>query len=331
MANIGEATPRVAVIGCGRWGKNLIRNFASLGVLAAVCDIDDAAAAQFATDFEVPEMDTSRLFADDEITAVAIAAPPIQHYPLASAALEAGKHVFVEKPLALNIEDGVNLCAQADSSGRTLMIGHLLQYHPAFLRLKRMVDEGDVGRVQYIYSHRLNLGVVRREENILWSFAPHDISMILSLVGDEPSQVSAVGASYLNKSVADVTTTHLAFPNGEQAHIFVSWLNPIKEQKLVVVGEAGMVVFDDTQPWENKILRYPHRIDWIDGQPIPNKADAIAVPVKQDEPLKLECQHFLDCVVSGKRPRTDGAEGLMVLRVLQQAQALLGAPPQNAP
>lgn len=324
MAHINQAIPRVAVIGCGRWGKNLVRNFASLGALAAVCDSDVATATRFSTEFGAPALDTAELFADDGITAVAIAAPPTQHFPLAKAALEAGKHVFVEKPLALDAEHGATLCALADSCGLTLMVGHLLQYHPAFLRLKELVDAGDVGRLQYIYSHRLNLGVVRREENILWSFAPHDISMILSLVGHEPDQVSAVGASYLNKSVADVTTTHLGFPNGEQAHIFVSWLNPIKEQKLVVVGEAGMVVFDDTQPWGSKILHYPHRMDWVDGQPIPNKADAVAVPVEQDEPLKLECRHFLDCVANGKRPRTDGVEGLKVLRVLQQAQQSLG-------
>ena len=182
------------------------------------------------------------------------------------------------------------------------MVGHLLQYHPAFLKLKEMTAAGDLGRLQYIYSNRLNLGKIRREENALWSFAPHDISMILSLVGEEPSGVQAIGANYLHDTIADVTTTHLTFPGGVKAHIYVSWLHPFKEQKLVVVGDQGMAVFNDGEPWDRKLLLYPHKIDWTDGVPVPEKAEAEPVVLEEGEPLRAECQHFLDCITSGETP-----------------------------
>jgi len=200
------------------------------------------------------------------------------------------------------------------------MVGHLLQYHPAFLQLRAFVSEGRLGRLQYIYSNRLNLGKVRREENILWSFAPHDLSMILSLVGTPPARVNATGSYYLHKTIADVTTTHLSFPGGESAHVFVSWLHPFKEQKLVVVGDQGMAVFDDGESWDSKLSLYPHRIEWREGMPIPEKADREPVPLAEDEPLKLECAHFLECMETRRTPRTDGAEGLAVLQVLDASE-----------
>ena len=184
------------------------------------------------------------------IAAVAIAAPAAHHASLARAALEAGKHVFVEKPLALTLVEAERLCQLAEQRDRCLMVGHLLQYHPAFIALRDLVNRGELGRLQYLYSNRLNLGKVRREEDILWSFAPHDLSMILSLVGQEPTEVSASGAYFLHRTIADVTTTHLAFPGGEQAHVFVSWLHPFKEQKLVAVGDRAMAVFDDSLAME---------------------------------------------------------------------------------
>ncbi|HEV2369484.1 MAG TPA: DapH/DapD/GlmU-related protein, partial [Acidimicrobiales bacterium] len=201
----------------------------------------------------------------------------------------------------------------------------LLRYHPAFHRLQELVQEGRVGRVQYLYSNRLNFGRIRREENILWSFAPHDISMILSLVGSEPDHVSAVGASYLHSSLADVTTTHLSFPSGERAHVLVSWLHPFKEQKLVVVGDAGMAVLDDGEDWPTKLTLYGHHVQWRDGAPQPVKAPPEAIPVEPAEPLRIECEHFLDCVRSRATPLTDGQEGLRVLRVLRAADESLDA------
>jgi UDP-2-acetamido-3-amino-2,3-dideoxy-glucuronate N-acetyltransferase len=310
----------VAVIGCGYWGRNLVRNFAEHGVLRAVCDDSEAVAREQAGRYKVPARGLGDLLADPEISAVAIATPAVTHASVATRALEAGKHVFVEKPIAVDIRDAEALNALAGKAGRVLMVGHLLRYHPVFVRLHAMVREGRIGRLQHIYSHRLNLGKVRREENILWSFAPHDISMILALVGAEPARVSAIGSCILNESIADVTTTHMEFPGGEHAHVFVSWLHPYKEQKLVVVGDGCMAVFDDTQPWDRKLALYPHTIEWKNGAPVPNRADVDWVAVGEAEPLREETRHFLDCCAGRGRCLTDGAEAIRVLRVLQASE-----------
>ena len=315
--------PRVAVVGCGYWGKNLVRNFAQLGALAAICDPDPSTAQSLAERYDAPVADFAAVLADPQVAGIAIAAPAALHATLARAAVEAGKHVFVEKPLSLTVESAQELCGLAERADRRLMVGHLLQYHPAFMRLRELLHEGALGRLQYLYSNRLNLGKVRREEDVLWSFAPHDISMILSLVGEEPVEVAAQGGSYLHKTIADVTTTHLAFPGGEQAHVFVSWLHPYKEQKLVVIGDRAMAVFDDAEDWPRKLLLYPHKIEWRASLPVPQSAEALPVPVAAGEPLQLECRHFLDCIANGETPRTDGREGLRVLRVLARATAAL--------
>ena len=322
MTEPAAATPpAVAVIGCGHWGKNHVRNFHALGALAAVSDANPDLAAQMAETYEVPAKTVADILADGDIKGVIIAAPAEAHADLAIAALEAGKHVFVEKPLALTLTEAEGVLAAAEAAGRTLMVGHLLQYHPAFLELLEMVRAGDLGKLQYLYSNRLNLGKIRREENALWSFAPHDISMILALVGDEPVTVRAEGGSYLHDVIADVTTTHLTFPGGEQAHVFVSWLHPFKEQKLVVVGDQAMAVFNDGEPWDKKLVVYPHKIDWRDGVPTPEKADAEPVALTESEPLRDECRHFLACMATGDTPRTDGVEGRRVLSVLERAEA----------
>ena len=200
------------------------------------------------------------------------------------------------------------------------MVGHLLQYHPAFIRLKELVYQGELGKINYIYSNRLSLGKIRREENILWSFAPHDISMILALCREEPLRVSAFGGNYLQKKIADVTVTQLEFKSGIKCHIFVSWLHPFKEQKLVVIGDKKIAVFSDTEEWENKLLIYSHSITWENGIPVANKAAGQSIKVEKSEPLKNECRHFLECIEDKRRPLTDGQEGLKVLNVLQQAQ-----------
>ena len=252
-----------------------------------------------------------------------IATPAETHFNLAREALLAGKHVFVEKPLVLDENEGLELIGLAEKEHRTLMVGHLLQYHPVFVKLKELERSGELGRINYIYSHRLNLGKIRREENILWSFAPHDISMILGLAGEEAESVQATGGNYLHQKIADVTTTHLEFPSGLQAHIFVSWLHPFKEQKLVVVGDRKMAVFDDTLPWQDKLLLYPHKINWQNNMPVPTKGEPERVDISQDEPLKLECLHFLECMQNGKKPTTDGREGLSVLKILKASQLSL--------
>lgn len=330
-----QTTTRVAAIGVGYWGRNLVRNFAELGSLAALADPDRDAAAALAGKYRVPVLDWQAVLNDSGIEGVAIAAPAGLHARLAQEALLAGKHVFVEKPLALAVTEAEALTRLAERQDRRLMVGHLLQYHPAFIALRDLVRAGALGRLQYIYSNRLNLGKVRREEDILWSFAPHDISMILSLIGQEPVRVTAEGGYYLHNAIADVTTTHLAFAGGERAHVHVSWLHPYKEQKLVVIGDLGMAVFDDGEPWEKKLLLYPHRIEWRETMPVPHRADAEPVALDAGEPLRLECQHFLDCIATGGRPRTDGGEGVRVLRVLTAASAALqrpaAAPPAASP
>lgn len=319
-------TPRVAVVGCGAWGQNHVRTHAELGSLVAVVDSDGAAAAAQAKLYEVAAVSYEQVLDDCAIDAVVIAAPAAEHAALALRAVAAGKDVFVEKPLALTVEDARNVVDAARSAGRVLMVGHLLQYHPAFLALRQMVIDGRVGELRYLYSNRLNLGRIRREENSLWSFAPHDLSMLLALAGEEPTEVSATGANYLHPEIADVTTTHLTFPSGPRAHVFVSWLHPFKEQRLVVVGSAAMAVFDDTKEWGEKLVIFDHEVDWVGDVPTAHRAEPLAVALPESEPLRMECQHFLDCVASRTTPRTDGQEGLRVLRVLARAQDCLAAP-----
>jgi UDP-2-acetamido-3-amino-2,3-dideoxy-glucuronate N-acetyltransferase len=316
--------PKVAIAGAGFWGKNLVRNFAELGALTTVCDRQGEALDRVTQAY--PEVrtceDFSEILADPDISAVAIATPAVSHYALAKKALLAGKDVFVEKPLALRVEEGQELVELAEKSGRILMVGHILHYHSAIRKLKSIIDAGELGKIQYIYSNRLNIGKIRTEENILWSFAPHDISIILLLLGEMPREVSVHGGSYLQSHVADVTMTTLSFGNGVKGHIYVSWLHPFKEQLLVVVGDRRMAVFDDTSP-DRKLVLYSHQIDWIDRSPVARKAEGEVVPIAATEPLKDECAHFLDCVRNRQMPRTDGPEGLRVLQVLQSCQQSL--------
>lgn len=325
MTDEKAAGPCVAVIGSGYWGKNLVRNFHRIGALKLICDRSDGLLDGFREEY--PDVDTCLALNDalsrDDIRAVAVATPAETHVTVAREALLAGKHVFTEKPLALRGDEAAALVELAEERGLTLMVGHLLQYHPVFQRLKEIAAAGELGRINYIYSNRLNLGKIRREENILWSFAPHDISMILTLAGEEPESVLATGGYYLHQRIADVTTTHLTFSSGLRAQVFVSWLHPFKEQKLVVVGDRKMAVFDDTQPWEDKLLLYAHEIRWQDHVPVPAKAEPERLEIPRDEPLKLECEHFLEAFVNGRTPLTDGREGVRVLKVLNAAQESL--------
>ena len=317
---------KIACIGAGYWGKNLVRNFNELGVLSTVCEMDPQTRAHLKPQYpNVTFTDAvDEVFADPEISRVAIATPAVTHAELVQRALLAGKDVFVEKPLSLSVDEAQKLNDLASDKRRVLMVGHLLWYHPAVLKLKKLVEDGDLGRIEYIYSNRLNLGKIRREENILWSFAPHDISVILGLVGEMPDAINAQGGNYLHDQIADVTVSLLSFPSGVKAHIFVSWLHPFKEQKLIVVGDRQMAVFDDLET-ENKLVLYPHAITWKNHLPIPTKAKAVPVPVKSTEPLREECLHFLQCIETRQTPRTDGNEGLRVLTVLQRCQEALQA------
>ena len=319
----------VAVVGVGYWGKNLVRNFGDLGALAALCDAEVSVEANYREKYKGVKFyrDFNLVLSDPSVTAVALATPAVTHYEMAKAALEAGKDVFVEKPLAIDVKHGEDLVQLAEKRSRILMVGHILRYHPAILKLQELIRSGALGRINYLYSNRLNIGKIRTEENILWSFAPHDISVILSLLNEMPTRVSCRGGGYLSHDVLDVTLSHFDFPSGVQAHIFVSWLHPVKEQKLVVVGSDKMAVFDDTA--EHKLMLYPHKVEWRNRIPTAVKADAEIVDLEDREPLRAECQHFLDCIESRTSPVSDGAEGLQVLRVLDACQrALLNGPVQ---
>jgi UDP-2-acetamido-3-amino-2,3-dideoxy-glucuronate N-acetyltransferase len=314
----------IAVIGCGYWGKNLVRNFAELGALNTICDVETGILKQFKALY--PEVNTvtdyHQVLADQNIQGVVITTPAASHYALVREALFSGKDVFVEKPLALTIKEGEELVRLAEEENNILMVGHLLEYHPAVVRLKEIIDRGELGRINYIYSNRLNLGKIRTEENILWSFAPHDISIILLLLGEMPQEISAHGGYYLHQDIADVTLTTLGFKNGIRAHIFVSWLHPYKEQKLVVVGDRKMALFDDTNP-KDKLFLYSHEIEWVDRKPVPHQKQPELVEVSLDEPLRIECQDFIECIKDRRRPKVDGRKGLQVLEVLSYSQRSL--------
>jgi UDP-2-acetamido-3-amino-2,3-dideoxy-glucuronate N-acetyltransferase len=322
--SVKKHAKKLAVVGIGYWGKNLVRNFASLGSLSVLCDLDEKNLNENKKTFPRLKTTTSLpdILSDEGIDAVVIATPAEMHYQMVRDCLLADKHVFVEKPLALNVDQGAELVNLSDERKRILMVGHLLHYHPAIIKLKELVEGGELGKIQYIYSNRLNLGKIRREENILWSFAPHDISVILSLTGEMPESASSLGGNYLHEKIADVTLSHLSFPSGIKAHIFVSWLHPYKEQRLVIVGDRKMALFDDLNS-EDKLIVYPHIIEWKDHIPTPNKKEGRAVPVDQVEPLREECRHFLECISNNYQPRTGGPEGLKVLAVLQACQESL--------
>lgn len=315
----------VAVVGSGYWGRNLVRNFHGLGALHSIHDRDRGVQAELLDKHPGTSgaHSVSDVLNDPAVRGVAIASPASTHAQLVGEALLAGKDVFVEKPLALTATEGAELATLARERKRVLMVGHLLWYHPAVLKLESLIADGTLGRVQYIYSNRLNMGKLRREENVLWSFAPHDVSVILGLLGDMPEAVQAQGGNFLHQRIADTTLTLLAFASGVRAHIFVSWLHPFKEQKLVVVGDQKMAVFDDTAPWPEKLQLYSHVVQWKGSVPVARKADAQFVELPEGEPLRNECGHFLECMHSRAAPRTDGEEGLRVLQVLNACERAL--------
>ena len=315
---------KIIQVGCGHWGKNLTRNFADINALAGITDRNRDAAVAMADTYGVPVMTFEEALANPSIDGIALATPTETHANLAKRVLQAGKHVYVEKPLALKIEDAETLIALASKLNKRLMVGHLLQYHPIFIALRDHVEAGLIGDLQYLYSTRMSLGKLRTEENVLWSFAPHDFSMLLNLVKQEPTNVTAQGASFVTPGIADWATVQCTFPNGVRGHIQTSWLHPFKEQRLVVIGTKGMLVFEDSLPdWDKKLVHYAHKIRTDFTVPSPERADAIYLKVEKGEPLKEECRHFIESIETGKTPRTDGREGLAVLRALDAAEIAL--------
>jgi predicted dehydrogenase len=317
---IPRCDKHVAVIGCGYWGKNLVREFAQLGVLRIICDSSQQILEDLKTQFDVEAVsDFAKVLAMPDVQAVVIATPAPTHASLAVQALAAGKDVFVEKPLALTLEDALLIDA-AFKSDRILMVGHLLEYHPALVKLRALVAEGKIGKVRYIYSNRLSFGKVRTEENVLWSFAPHDICSILGFIGKLPVSVQAVGSATLGK-VEDFCLVNLEFEQ-IKAHIFVSWLHPFKEQRLVVVGDSGTLVFDDVSV-DAKLTFYDQQAELQDDIPVLKLNSQIVIPLEAASPLTQECKHFLSCVESRQTPLTNVQNGINVLTVLQSAHESL--------
>ena len=318
--------PEIALVGCGYWGKNLCRNFSALGALSRVVDptvSGQATAKELAPG--VPVGDSfDEVLEDDSIQAIALATPAETHAELSIKAMDSGKDVFVEKPMALTLRDAEEMRAVAEGKGRVLMVGHLLEYHPAVLKLRDLISNGELGRVNYVYSNRLNFGKVRTEENALWSFAPHDVAVILRLMGRSPIEVSATGGSFITKGLADTTVSNLLFEDDSRAHIFVSWLHPFKEQRLVAVGDRKMVIFNDVAPFGQKLQLYMNSIDFDGDIPVLKKEDAQFVEHAQTEPLLEECRHFVECVTNRKEPLTNASSGIEVLKVLHACQESMG-------
>ena len=307
------------MLGCGNWGKNLIRVFHQCGALQAVCDSDPKKAKSFSDDWDVPSLTLDEILGSPQIDAVAVATPSHTHESLIEKILYAKKHVFVEKPFTISAQSAYALSELAKAQGKILMVGHLLHYHPAFQMLKQLTREGALGKLQYVYSHRYNFGKFPSEANVMWDFAPHDVSMILSLMGTLPTTVMATGANYLKHTNLDHACLHLNFPMNQHAHVIVSWLHPYKEQKLIVAGDKAMAVFDDSQPWESKLRVSPLPPQWSDGLPHPFPGQFENVAVERSEPLLNECQHFLECLLEFRQPITNSVEGANVIAVLEAA------------
>jgi predicted dehydrogenase len=307
---------KVAVVGCGYWGKNLVRSFSQLGALGGVVDGNPDVATAMASQYQVEAMTFDDAIASATIDAIVLATPAETHGPLAIKAFAAGKHVYVEKPISMSMEEGRAMKAAGLAAGKILMVGHLLQYHPAFEALRDLVRGGGLGQIRYAYSNRLSLGKFRVEENVLWSFAPHDVSMLLALFPEKPTSVKIGGSSWVTQGIEDEARIDIGFASGARAHVFTSWLHPFKEQKLVVVGETGMAVFEDSATGQDKLRLYRHQISLAGREPTPTKAEPEYIPFGDGEPLKQECQHFLDCIANAQEPRTNADEALTVLAVM---------------
>jgi predicted dehydrogenase len=330
-----ERPLRIAVAGLGYWGPNIARNFAALpdAELAWSCDASEANRARHAAAFPGTRFtdDLDEVLADETVDAVALATPVPLHAEMAVRVLRAGKHCFVEKPMATTASDAEAVVAAAEANGRTLMVGHLLEYHPGVVKLKQLIDDGELGRILYIYGNRLNLGKLRADENALWSLGAHDVSVLLRLAGEEPHEIHARGESYMREGIEDVVFCFLRFPSGLAAHLHLSWLDPHKERRFTVVGESRMATFDD-MALEGKITVYDKGFDEHSnsyGEYITRSGDIWSPRISNVEPLRTEIQHFVDCIRTGKTPISDGVAGLRVVRVLEGLQQSLDATRRN--
>jgi predicted dehydrogenase len=328
---MAEEPIRIGVTGLGYWGPNLARNFNGLPgcELRWICDGAESARSRAALQFPGVRVaaDLQELLDDPKLDAVVLATPVPSHCDLAVRVLDAGKHCFVEKPLAQSVPDAERAVAAAGAAGKVLMVGHLLEYHPGVLKLKQLAESGELGDIYYIYGNRLNLGKLRADENALWSLGAHDISVVLALAGEEPVEAVAHGESYVRAGVEDVVFCYLRFPSGLAAHLHLSWLDPHKERRFTVVGAHKMATFDD-MAIEGKITVYDKGFDEAPrgyGEWVTRSGDIYSPRLPSVEPLRLECQEFLDSIRERRAPRSDGESGLRVVRVLEQLQQSLKA------
>ena len=311
----------IGLIGCGYWGKNIIREFYNLNALHTICEINETLLNSYKKDYPNLNFTTSwtNMLNNNDITAICVSLPASLHYQFCKEALEKDKDVYVEKPIALSLDHAKELVQIAKDRNKILMVGHLLQYHPCITKIYEMIKDNKIGSIRYITSNRLNLGKIRQEENVLWSFAPHDISVILKLMGDQlPTSVICHGQDYVSKNIHDITTTIMEFPNNCYAQIYVNWLNPFKEQKLTIVGTDGMIIFEDSA--KEKLTYFGKYMEWTNNVPEITKNKGISIDYETKSPLELECSHFINCCNTRTQPLTDGEEGLRVLTVLDAAQ-----------
>ncbi len=318
---------KVAVAGTGYWGKNLVRSLNELGYLKSICDSNPVLLSVLKTTY--PEITVTseykEILEDKEINGILIALPAERHFEFAKQAILAGKDVFVEKPLALKLNDAKILISLAEKYSRILMVGHLLHYHSGFKKLKEIVKSGGIGKVCQIYSSRLSMGKIRPQENVIWSFAPHDISMMLSLVEAKPESIFVNGNSIIQKNIEDMATINCNFADNIKSHIFVSWYNPFKRQEFTVIGKKKMIVFDDTKNWAEKLQIFSHEVFYKKDSPEIVKKEPENIIIAKTEPLKDECNHFIECIKNRQKPLTDGHEGFRVLEVLDIAQKSLNS------
>jgi UDP-2-acetamido-3-amino-2,3-dideoxy-glucuronate N-acetyltransferase len=310
----------IAVVGCGYWGKNLVRNFSELGALYSVSDVNSETAKNYANQYQVKYLTFDETVNDANIEGVVLTVPAKLHASMAIEAMNKGKHIFVEKPLALNETDAKLMIETSKKNNVKLMVGHLLHYHPIFKEIKKIVEKGEIGKLEYNQSSRLSFGRYRSEEDVIWSFAPHDISMILALANEKPNIIKCNSKSIIKENHSDIANIYMEFPSGLKSNISVSWINPNKEVKLVITGSSAMLIFDDTKPWNEKLSFYSYDIiKRTDNLININKSSLKFVEVPEEEPLKNECKHFIDVIKLNMQPLTDGNEGLEVVEVLSSA------------
>ncbi len=317
----------VGMVGLGGWGKNLLRNFGSLpqAELRYACDSSQSSREAYAPAHPgtIFTADYQQLLDDPTLDAVVLATPVPDHFEMARAAITAGKHVMVEKPMTWRAAEARELRTLVHSSGKVLMVGHLLRFHPGVEKLRALIDSGELGEIRYVYGTRVNLGVIREQENVLWSLGVHDISVVLHLIDSTPTEVSARGTAFLRPGVEDVVFAHVKFESGQIGHLHLSWLDPHKMRKMTVVGASRMAVFDDMEP-ERKVTVYDKGAVMVPDGTISTHTGDITIPeISRAEPLRLECSHFLEAVATGEQPRANVDEGLAVVEVLEAMQTSL--------